>query len=234
MLGLARDTGGGYAERVVVDDEWLFDLPDEASFEEGAAFLMAFLTAWIPLTRQADARPGHARAGHRRGGRHGGRRRAGRATARRRGRRRLRERGEARGGARVGRGRSRDVRRAFLAASRWTWSSTSSAASCSRPRSALLRPLGVAIGIGFAGGWWQPVDPALLVGRNIGVQGFYLGRLMRHRPEVVRAAATDLLRMWRQGLLHPTVGATFPLAEAAAAHRLIEERRSTGKVVLVP
>ena len=58
MLGLARDTGGGYAERAVVDDEWLFDLPDEASFEEGAAFLMAFLTAWIPLTRQADARPG--------------------------------------------------------------------------------------------------------------------------------------------------------------------------------
>ena len=99
---------------------------------------------------------------------------------------------------------------------------------------ALLRPLGVAIGIGFAGGWWQPVDPALLVGRNIGVQGFYLGRLMRYRPDVVRAAATDLLRMWGQGLLHPTVGATFPLAEAAAAHRLIEERRSTGKVVLVP
>ena len=98
----------------------------------------------------------------------------------------------------------------------------------------LLRPLGVAIGIGFAGGWWQPVDPALLVGRNIGVQGFYLGRLMRHRPDVVPRAADDLLRMWRQGLLHPTVGATFPLAEAGEAHRLIEERRSTGKVVLVP
>jgi NADPH:quinone reductase len=32
----------------------------------------------------------------------------------------------------------------------------------------------------------------------------------------------------------PLVGATFPLGEAAAAHRLIEERRSVGKVVLVP
>ena len=98
----------------------------------------------------------------------------------------------------------------------------------------LLRPLGVAIAIGFAGGPWPPLDPALLVGRNIGVQGFYFGRFMRHEPDAARVAADDLLRLWRAGLLRPVVGATFPLAEAAAAHRLIEERRSTGKVVLVP
>ena len=49
-----------------------------------------------------------------------------------------------------------------------------------------LRPLGVAIGIGFAGGTWEPVDPARLVGRNVGVQGFYLGRLMGFRPDLVR------------------------------------------------
>jgi NADPH:quinone reductase-like Zn-dependent oxidoreductase len=30
------------------------------------------------------------------------------------------------------------------------------------------------------------------------------------------------------------IGATFPLAEAAEAHLIVEERRSTGKVVLVP
>ena len=49
-----------------------------------------------------------------------------------------------------------------------------------------LRPLGVAIGIGFAGGAWEPVDPARLVGRNVGVQGFYLGRLMGFRAELVQ------------------------------------------------
>jgi NADPH:quinone reductase len=32
----------------------------------------------------------------------------------------------------------------------------------------------------------------------------------------------------------PLVGATFALEEAAEAHRLIDERRSVGKVVLVP
>ena len=34
----------------------------------------------------------------------------------------------------------------------------------------------------------KPLDPALLVGRNVGVQGFYLGRLMQRQPELVREA----------------------------------------------
>jgi NADPH2:quinone reductase len=233
VLGLARDTGGGYAERVVVDDEWLFDLPEEASFEEGAAFLMAFLTAWIPLTRQADARPGKrvlvtAAAGGTGGAAVQVARLLGAVVV-----------------AACGSEEKLEAARASGATEAVTYDALPSlepvdvvfdlvGGDLFQASLALLRPLGVAIGIGFAGGWWKPVDPALLVGRNIGVQGFYLGRLMRYRPEVVHAAATDLLRMWRQGLLHPTVGATFPLDEAPAAHRLIEERRSTGKVVLVP
>ena len=56
---------------------WLFELPADASFEEGAAFLMAFLTAWMPLTRQAvSVRVTGAR--HRRGGWRRHRSRAGR------------------------------------------------------------------------------------------------------------------------------------------------------------
>jgi NADPH:quinone reductase len=97
-----------------------------------------------------------------------------------------------------------------------------------------LRPLGAVVGIGFAGGAWQPVDPALLVGRNVSACGFYLGRFMKLRPDVVRVAAGELLERWQAGDLVPLVGATFPLAEADAALRLVAERRSTGKVVLVP
>ena len=98
----------------------------------------------------------------------------------------------------------------------------------------LLRPLGVALEIGFAGGLWPQLEPALLVGRNVGVQGFYLGRLMSRRSDVVRQGALDLIRLWESDLLRPVVGATFPLEQAGEAHRLIEERRSQGKVVLVP
>jgi len=99
---------------------------------------------------------------------------------------------------------------------------------------ASLRPLGVAIGIGFAGGAWEPVDPGRLVGRNVGVLGFYLGRLMKLEPRVVREAAEELLALWREGAIRPVVAAEFPLGEAVAAHELISSRRSTGKVVLVP
>ena len=50
VLAFVRGGGGGYAERVAADDEWIFDLPDAASYEEGASFLTTYLTAWIPLT----------------------------------------------------------------------------------------------------------------------------------------------------------------------------------------
>ena len=58
VVGFVRAEGGGYAEKVAVEDDWLFDLPATASFEQGAAFVLAYLTAWIPLTRQVVLRPG--------------------------------------------------------------------------------------------------------------------------------------------------------------------------------
>jgi NADPH2:quinone reductase len=99
---------------------------------------------------------------------------------------------------------------------------------------AILAPLGTLVSIGYAGGWWQELNPALLVGRNVGVQGFYLGRLMARRPDVVAQAAGELLDLWGSDAVKPVVGAEFPLAEAADAHRLIEQRKHVGKVVLVP
>src|SRR5258706_8277154 len=49
---------GGYAEKVAVDRAQVVPLPDHASFAEGASFLLTFLTAHIPLTRQVRVRPG--------------------------------------------------------------------------------------------------------------------------------------------------------------------------------
>ena len=231
VIGLVRPSGGGYAEQAAVDEQWLFDLPDEASFEEGAAFLMAYLTAWIPLTRQVVIHPGarvlvHAAAG--------GVGSAAVAVARDLGAEVVATAGstdklalplrsaQAGGHLRPARPRS----------SPSTSSSTRSAASCSPTRSSSYAR-SARRAIGFAGGLWQPIDPALLVGRNVGVQGFYLGRLMQRQPEIVREAAADLLRLWVAGKMRPIVGASFPLAEAAEAHRLVEGR-STGKVILVP
>jgi NADPH2:quinone reductase len=90
------------------------------------------------------------------------------------------------------------------------------------------------VAVGYAGGMWEDVSPAWLVGRNIGVQGFYLGRLTGLRPDVVEQAMQDVLRLWEGGVVRPVVGHELPLEQAGEAHRLIEERQTTGKVVLIP
>jgi NADPH2:quinone reductase len=68
----------------------------------------------------------------------------------------------------------------------------------------------------------------------VAVQGVYLGRLLRHAPDVVADCTSELLELWRAGTIRPLVGAEFPLAEVKQAHELVESRRSVGKVVLVP
>ena len=72
------------------------------------------------------------------------------------------------------------------------------------------------------------------MGRNVGVQGVYIGRLLRHAPDVIAAATRELLELWSGGRIRPYVGAELPLAEVEQAHELVESRRSVGKVVLVP
>ena len=98
----------------------------------------------------------------------------------------------------------------------------------------LLNPLGVIVAIGFADGLWQDPSVQWLVGRNAGVVGIYLARLMKLQPGYVRECALELLGMWTRGEIDPVVGARFPLEDAVGAHRLIAERRNVGKVVLEP
>jgi NADPH2:quinone reductase len=99
---------------------------------------------------------------------------------------------------------------------------------------ARLRPLGTLVAIGYAGGLWPELQPAQLVGRNVGVQGVYIGRLLRHAPDVIAAATRELLELWRAGTIRPLVGGELPLAQVEDAHELVESRRSVGKVVLLP
>ena len=232
VIGFVRADGGGYADRAVAEEGWLFDLPEAASFEEGAAFLLAFLTAWMPLTRQARVTEGSrvlvtAAAG--------GVGSAGVQVAR------------ALGASVVGAVGSEEklglVRAAGAEAVTYgeigdldPFDVVLDQVGGDVFASALgrLRPLGTLVGIGFAGGLWQPVDPALLVGRNVSIAGFYLGRLLKLRPELAREAAAEVLERRASGDVAPVVGATYPLAEAEAALRLVADRRSTGKVVLVP
>jgi NADPH2:quinone reductase len=228
VIGLPR--AGGYAEYAAVAESSLVPLPDGASFSEGASFLMTFLTAWLPLR---GLEPGRTVLVHAASG--------GVGSAALQIARHL--------GARVVATAGSDEKRAFAlelgAAETYGYEDFAEAVRADvvfdpvggevfSASLKVLEPLGTLHAIGYAGGMWEDVSPALLVGRNIAVRGFYLGRLMALRPDVVREAIEELLALWQQGAIRPVVGAEFPLADAADAHRLIEERRHVGKVVLVP
>ena len=232
VIGFASG-GGGYAERVAVDRRWLLPLPESASFAEGAAFPMAFLTAWIPLTELVRIGFGArvlvtAAAGS-----------VGTAAV---------QVVRALNGApvaAVGSAEKRELPLSLGAVEAVTYDELGElepvdvvfdlvGGEVFARSLSLVKALGSAIAVGYAGGMWQPVDPAWLVGRNIGGLGFYLGRLMGRAPELGARAAQDVLRLWEGGAVRPVVGAELPLEDASEAHRLIESRQSKGKVVLIP
>jgi NADPH:quinone reductase len=225
--------GGGYAERVAVDRTHVVPLPDHASFAEGASFLLTFLTAYIPLTRQVRIHPGatvlvYAAAG-------------GVGTATIQVARALGARVIAAAGSQEKLGLCHELG----AEAAYVYDELpddlrvdvvvdpvgGELFEASIPR---LRPLGTVVAIGYAGGLWPELQPAQLVGRNVGVQGVYIGRLLRHAPDVVEACTRELLELWSAGAIRPYVGAELPLAEVEEAHALVESRRSVGKVVLLP
>jgi NADPH2:quinone reductase len=228
---IALLTGGGYAEQVAVDDARLFDLPADASFAEGAAFLLTYLTAWIPLTRQVHVEKGQTVLVHAGSG--------GVGCAAIQIARHL-------GGRVVATASTEEKREFALGVGAEEAYGYDTFAEHVKPdivvdpvggeafatSVGILSPLGTIVAVGSAGGWWEELNPALLVGRNVGIQGFYLGRLMQRRPDVVHEAANEILALWAEGAVRPVVGAEFPLAEAADAHRLIDERKHVGKVVL--
>jgi NADPH:quinone reductase len=224
---------GGYAELVAVDRAQVVPLPDAASFAEGASFLLTFLTAYIPLTRQARLAPGttvlvHAAAGG-----------VGTAAVQ------LASALGARVVAAAGSAEKLGVCLELGAAEAYVYDELPDdlrvdvvvdpvggelfSAAVSR-----LRPLGVLLALGSAAGPWPELNPGLLVGRNVGVQGFYLGRLLRLEPGLVGAAVGELVALWERGAFSPLVGAELPLDEVEHAHELVESRRSVGKVVLLP
>ncbi len=76
--------------------------------------------------------------------------------------------------------------------------------------------------------------PLPMIGENRAVIGVHIGTLARANPALVRDELAELFRFYSEGRIKPYVGKTFPLAEAAAAHRFIHDRQNIGKVLLSP
>jgi NADPH2:quinone reductase len=97
-----------------------------------------------------------------------------------------------------------------------------------------VAPLGHIVLYGRSGGPPDPLDVAELYPRCIKVSGFRLPTITQNFPDRIRDSAARCFSLIREGRLKIHIGKTFPLAQAPDAHRHIESRQSTGKILLVP
>jgi len=97
-----------------------------------------------------------------------------------------------------------------------------------------LQPLGLMVSFGNASGPLQGLDLGVLSQKG----SLFLTRptLMTYtaRREDLESMAAELFQVVSSGKVKIEVGRTFPLVEAARAHRELEARKTTGATVLLP
>lgn len=91
---------------------------------------------------------------------------------------------------------------------------------------------GRAITVGQAGRDPQPFDISVLAMGNQSITGVFLGAEIA--SERAQRMIGDLVDEVGAGSLEVLIDRTYPLSEAADAHRLIESRQAIGRVVLIP
>ena len=74
--------------------------------------------------------------------------------------------------------------------------------------------------------------PLKLMAENVSVIGVNLTKL-QSRGALLRSEMAEIFRMYATGQIKPVIGKSFPLADAAAAHSYIHDRKNIGKVVLL-
>lgn len=230
---------GAYAEGSVVPASRLISLPDDLSFEQGAAFPLQGMTAHYliheyRLPKTGDTVLIHAAAGGMglllvQWAKHLGARVIGTAST------------EAK--ARVAREAGADdvilyTKQDFVAETKRLTDGRGAdliidgvgkMTFAGSLEAAALR--GHVVIYGYASGPAGPLDPNSLVSRSISVSGGNLNNFTRTREELLRRASGVLAGV-REGWLRLRVDTVFPLAEAAEAHRRLENRESIGKILL--
>ncbi len=235
--------GGGYAERVTTPAELALPVPRPLSWTEAAAVPEVFFTAWDALFRQGGFSAGDRVLVHSAGGgvgtaalqvasAGGAATVFGTASARKleglasRGLpldvpvdRREEDFAEVVEVETAGRGV--DVILDTVGGDYWSRN-----VACLAERGRLVL-------VGLLGGRSAEVDLGTLLRKRARVVGTVLRSRARHEKARLTAAVRDrLLPLFEDGRLHPVVDRTYPLAEAAEAHRRMASDENLGKIVL--
>lgn len=97
-----------------------------------------------------------------------------------------------------------------------------------------LKPRGLMVSFGNASGPVAPFSLSELTGRgSLYVTRPSLQHYTATRQELMESAAS-LFEVLHRGQVRPLIAKTFPLKDAAEAHRYLESRQALGSVVLIP
>ena len=227
---------GGYAEVALCDAWQAHPLPQQSSFQQGAAIGVPYATAWRALLMRAQARPGETVLVH---GASGGVGTAAVQIARARGMRVIGTAGteeglavvRAQGAQHVLNHRDADYLQQVPAATAGHGVDVvlEMLANVNLDRDLdLLAPHGRIVVIGNRGR--IEIDPRKSMARDATILGMTLFNATREHLEEIHAGIVAGLE---NGSLNPVIGKEFPLADAAKAHVAVMESGALGKIVLV-
>jgi NADPH2:quinone reductase len=94
--------------------------------------------------------------------------------------------------------------------------------------------LGRIVVVGLTGGAFAEIDLGILLRKRVTIVGTSLrSRPLEEKIAAVQAFAREALPLLRDGRIRPVLDETFPMADAAGAHRRMEADANFGKIVLV-
>jgi NADPH2:quinone reductase len=232
---------GGYAQKVAVPEAWLVPLPDEVNDEQAAGLLLQGLTAHGLLHYCAHVEEGETVVVEAAAGGTGSlavqlAKRAGAkviALASSEEKRRLCSR---LGADAVADSRAENLKDAILEANEGERVDVVLHMSGTGFDDELhaLGMLGRIVAFGNAARHPNELQTNYLLRTSKAVIGFWLVALIARRRDLIQSMTADLLGAVASGELEVVIGNTYPLSEAARAHTDIQERRTTGKLLLDP
>ncbi|MDD8021717.1 MAG: NADPH:quinone oxidoreductase family protein [Paracoccaceae bacterium] len=228
---------GGLAEQGNFAENRCTPLPDAMSFEQAAAFQIAYGTSHLALDFRGRLTPGETLVVLGAAGGVGltaveiGARMGARVIAVARGAEKL-EVARAAGAEVLIDAETPDLKTALKAAGGADVIYDAIGGTAGEAAFRALRPGGRYLVIGFASGAQPnlPLNHALV--KNLEIHGLYWGGYLKLAPEILTGSMAQLFEWFAQGGLVPHISAQFPLERTAEALEMLRTRRSTGKVVV--
>jgi NADPH2:quinone reductase len=232
---------GGYAQKAAVPEAWLVPLPDEVSDDQAAALLLQGLTAHALLHYCAHVEEGETVVVEAAAGGTGtlaiqlakraGARVIGLASSEEK-----RALAERLGADATADSRAEDLKEAILEANGGDRVDVVLHMSGTGFEAELhaLGPLGRIVAFGNAARQPNDVKTNYLLQTSKSLIGFWLVPLIVQKRDLIRSMMAELLGAVASGELEVVIGGVYPLSEAARAHTDMQERRTSGKLLLDP